>query len=338
MTVLDGLQLYRPCYPQVPRLDARFQGPLYYQAIRSRVHSIYQQFPFDVIHAHFLLFDGYAAVRIGQELGIPVIITVHGTELTMTMPSDTGVKAIFRQSMRAAHRVTFVSSKLARLALSEDLVDADRVAIIPNGIDESAIAAAQANPVPRNSSLRLLSVCNLVPLKNIDLVLEALAQLGPEFTGEYHVVGDGPQRLHLVSLAARLGLAHRVFFHGKKPHAESLAEMAACDVFVVPSAPEGFGIVFAEAMAMAKPVIGCAAEGPADFVRNGENGMLVSARSLPELTSALRQLIANSDLRDRLGAEGRRSVMSRLTWGACAEKYLNLYNSTLERTAEIVSG
>ena len=105
-----------------------------------------------------------------------------------------------------------------------------------------------------------------------------------------------------------LGTGHLVDFLGGVPGPELAGEYARCSVFLLPSRKEGFGLVFLEAMAYAKPIVACAAGGAPEVVPDGECGMLVPANDLLALWESLRRLLADVQLRARLGAQGRRRV------------------------------
>jgi len=171
--------------------------------------------------------------------------------------------------------------------------------------------------------MRVLTVSRLVePEKGIDTVISAIPQLvlqQPRLL--YLVVGDGPERERLEVLALKLGVAPNVAFTGRVTDNTLAAIYQGCDVFVMPSCIEGFGLVFIEAMAAGKPVIGARAGAIPDFVIHGQNGLLVEYGDIEALSHELLTLLSDSHLRKRLGCEARRLVESNYTFERYRERF-----------------
>jgi glycosyltransferase involved in cell wall biosynthesis len=186
---------------------------------------------------------------------------------------------------------------------------------VPNGFDEALVAAGQAaHREPSGGRFEVLSISNLVPGKGVDVNLRALALIRREgIDARYTVVGSGPSRRELLRLADELGVRGSVRFLGRLEPIQVHRELAASDVFSLPSAPEAFGVAHVEAMAHGKPIVGCTDEGPELFCRNGEHGFLVPPRDPEAVAAALRRL-ADAELRLRLGASARARAFSEFTW------------------------
>ena len=141
---------------------------------------------------------------------------------------------------------------------------------------------------------------------------------------ECDIIGQGPERARLESLTRELKISHRVRFHGKRTRTEVAAAMAQCTLFALPSRYEGLGCVYLEAMATAKPVIGCAGQGIEEVIAHGRNGWLIQPDSLPEMTDALADLLSNADRRYRIGQEARRTVLAGFTLAHQADMLLRV--------------
>jgi len=98
----------------------------------------------------------------------------------------------------------------------------------------------------------------------------------------------------------------------------------ACDIFVLPSSPEGFGIVYLEAMAYGKPVIACQGEGISEIIEDGQTGLLVPPHDSAAVAAAIRALLADPERAARIG-EAAREVASQYTWRRNAERLLGIY-------------
>jgi glycosyltransferase involved in cell wall biosynthesis len=182
------------------------------------------------------------------------------------------------------------------------------------------------SPGPESHPSTILSVGNLIPIKDHDLLLRAFAQVSATLHEcRLEIIGDGPERERLVNLANELGVTDRVSFTGRLSR-EAVAEaMRRCTIFALPSSYEGLGCVYLEAMASAKPAIGCVGQGIDEIIESGKNGMLVSPRSLEELSSVLRTLLSNTDLRMRMGSAARTTILQKHTLEHQATQLTELY-------------
>jgi len=156
---------------------------------------------------------------------------------------------------------------------------------------------------------KLLSVSRLAALeryKGIDDVIQAVHLLTQDGVPlEYHVVGDGDDRDRLTAMAQELTPPGVVIFHGRVGDEELKALYSSTDLFVLPSGGEGFGIVFLEAMAYGKPVIGAGAAAPPYVVRPGESGYLVPFNNPVELAKCIRTCIDDPQAATAVGRQGR---------------------------------
>ena len=142
--------------------------------------------------------------------------------------------------------------------------------------------------------------------KNIDLVIKAMPLVIKEIENVFYVVvGDGSDRSRLEQIAKDTGIADRVIFTGKVSSDLLAHYYNICDVFVLPSTNEGFGIVFLEAMYHSKPCIGISTGGIVDIVRHGETGYLAEPNNVEDLVNYLVQLLNDKELQDKIGKAGR---------------------------------
>ena len=127
----------------------------------------------------------------------------------------------------------------------------------------------------------------LIPLKNVDITLQALSALKDTYDFRFDIYGEGEEEQNLKHLAQILGNSDRVNFHGKVPRDEVIAAMGKADCFAMASSPETFGLTYLEAMACGCYTIGSRGEGIDGVMVDGENGKLVAPGSVEELTAAL---------------------------------------------------
>jgi len=213
-----------------------------------------------------------------------------------------------RFGLRCAHTVLYISESTQRFLVEQQGVEPGRTAMLTYGFDPPL--AARVPPSSRVSGRpTLLSVSRLSfgdRYKGIDTTIDALPALidrYPEIC--YVVVGDGDDRPRLAQLARDRGVERYVRFTGEISDAELAEHYEQCDIYVLPSSHEGLGIVYLEAMARGKPVIGVHAGGAPDVVIHEVNGLLVPRGESALVGLALDRLAGNQELCARLGAWGR---------------------------------
>lgn len=215
-----------------------------------------------------------------------------------------------RQNVQRADRVVVPSRYSATVAAEVYGVDPERIAVVPEPIDLGAWRTwlDGATPPPRGRPT-VLAVARMYPRKRLDDLLHAAALLRrriPE--AQVRIVGEGPEHVRLRDLHARLGLGDGVIFLGPVSRGVLAREYAGADCFSLPTIQEGFGIVFAEAMAAGLPIVACRAAAVPEVVDHGVTGLLVPPRSPEALAGALASVLADPGLGARLGQAGRRRV------------------------------
>jgi phosphatidylinositol alpha-1,6-mannosyltransferase len=260
-----------------------------------------------------------------ESAGIPYDVLLHGLELIDHYSRLE--RARQRRYLRRARRIFAVSRATAELALAAG-ADDDRLRLMPPGVDpDSLVPPAPADRARLLGELGLagrrflLSVSALRFRKGIDLAIEAVARLAERHDGvDLCVVGSGPEELALRALAARAGIAGRVHFAGAVDDRAKLALLAECEALVMPNRRlpddiEGFGIVFLEAAALGKPVVGGDNGGVRDAVDHGETGFLVeTGGDAAPVAEALDRLLSSPSLAAAMGRAGRERVMARFRW------------------------
>jgi glycosyltransferase involved in cell wall biosynthesis len=176
-----------------------------------------------------------------------------------------------------------------------------------------------------------VTVAHLVARKRHADVLRALAVLrGRHPTLRYGIIGDGPERIALEGLAARLGISDRVDFHGQLEPAEALAEARRGTLFVMPSTEEAFGVAYIEAMAGGVPAIGCRGEpGPEEIAAAGDGFLLVPPGDIERLTQRIEELLTDPHRLREAGQRARATVAANFTWERCGEETLEAYRQVL---------
>lgn len=298
LEIQQGIRVYHPRYLAVPGLFRRFDGRAMALASFFLVRRLKAQGA-RLIDAHFGYPDGEAAVRLGYWLGLPVTITLRGTEVPHS--KRPALRKRLMRTLKAADRVFSVSDSLRRLALQLGVAD-ERTEVVGNGVD-----TARFQPVDRAEARRkcglaadakiLISVGALVERKGMHRVIDALPALLERHPGlHYLIVGgaspEGDNRAELDAQVRRLGLADRVHFLGALPPDELKWPLSAADVFVLSTRNEGWANVFLEAMACGLPVVTTDVGGNAEVVCRPELGRVVPFGDAAALTAALDEALA----------------------------------------------
>ncbi|MEM7585728.1 MAG: glycosyltransferase [Acidobacteriota bacterium] len=303
---------------------------------------------FDVIHAQGAWPVGLAAPKLARVLATPFLTTLHIQDDSQLYERPAGRK-LYREMLRSTDTMITVGSPMDQFL--DELAFTGRRARIPNGIDprkiQAAIHAAGSAPPPARDWGHVISVSNLWPTKGVACNLLALARLDAAIWQSYTIVGEGPERQSLERLARDLGIAERVVFTGRLSNHEALQHIARADIFALPSWQEAFGVVYLEAMACGKPVIGCRGQGAQDIFDHERQGLLVEPPSAEDkepldqepldqeplvasLTDALERLLTDSSAAREMGEAGRERARE-LTWDTNAERTSALYRQAIER-------
>ena len=320
-------------YPQIPgNLGLSSAGQWLYARLLAHVARLHRENPIDVIHAHSALPCGHAAALLSRHLSIPFIVTLHGLDVFNTCFLG-GVPAEWRRKAsigvyRAARTVICISKRVQRLL--QDGTHHVRSTVVYNGTDTNFFSPSSGEE-SRQEKNEILIVGNLLVGKGHELVLRAINRLGASFPQlQCRIIGEGPDRARFEALARDLGIAQRVRFEGRKSRAEVAAAMRACSVFALPSRYEGLGCVYLEAMACGKPVMACRGQGIDEVIEHGINGWLVPTNGLEELAQGLSTLVRSPELRQRLGASARETILNRLTLSHQAQQLAKIYGEAME--------
>ena len=216
-----------------------------------------------------------------------------------------------RRNTERADRVLVPSHYSAAIAETVYRVAPSRLAIVPEPIDLAEWRRRFAAAGAAAASLRpiVLTVARLYPRKRVDDLLTAAALVRRRIADvQFRIVGDGPEMSRLRALHERLGLGETVVFLGHVDRAALALEYSRARCFCLPTVQEGFGLVFAEAMAAGLPVVACRAAAVPEVVHDGETGILVPPRTPAAIAAALERILGDDGLRKEMGMAGRTRV------------------------------
>ncbi len=311
---------------KVYRRPGAFHGHKYSQAVHlffSLMEISLKERP-RIMHLS-TCYEGYLGLLAHRWLNIPFVIYAHGNEILAALDSKWEKP---RLAMRKAMCV-LANSRYTASLVEKAGVKPEAINIIPLGCDTKKFRPQEPNPMFREMVLGyrgknriILSVGNLVERKGHDMVIKAMPLIlkqMPDTT--YLVVGDGPYKKQLELLVSSLGIEEYVVFTGRVSDEELPDFYSLCDVFAMPSRErldshdvEGFGIVFLEAGASGKAVVGGRSGGVEDAIIDGSTGLLVDPFDIDNIGQTLIELLKNDQLRIRLGKQGLARVQNEFTW------------------------
>jgi glycosyltransferase involved in cell wall biosynthesis len=265
----------------------------------------------------------------GLLAGVPAVLaTVHcvDPDVTMTRPTALQQRLLGRRVSRYIGVSRYVQQKLAR----QLPWPADRIVVVYNGVDPPPPAGAPASTLratlagPQTAPV-VFAASNLFPVKGVDVLIDAAA-LVP--TARFALAGEGPERTALERQIAGLDIGDRVTLLGWREDAGDL--MRAADVFVVPSRGDGLSLSLLEALAVGTPVVITRVGGLPEAIEDGVNGLIVDPDDPPALAAAIRSLLADAAMRERLAAAGQQAFTERFSADAMAAGIEAVYESVLQ--------
>jgi teichuronic acid biosynthesis glycosyltransferase TuaC len=324
----NGLEVTYVRYVSPPRQSSYpAWGAWAAPALGLALRRLRRSFAFDLIHAHNAVPAGDAVRR--SRIGVPLVVSVHGGDVLYTAPrGEAGAQAV-RRTFGAARTVLANSRGIAELA---SFYGAGDVRVVHLGADLPARGRATAGR--RTPTPSLVTVGHLVARKRHGDVMRALAVLSKRHpTLRYVIIGDGPERISLEGLAARLGVTERVEFCGQLAPEQAIERARACTLFVMPSTEEAFGVAYIEAMAGGVPAIGCRGEpGPEEIAAAGDGFVLVPPGDIERLTQRIDELLSDPQRLREAGIRARETVTANFTWARCGEQTVAAYEHVLANT------
>jgi teichuronic acid biosynthesis glycosyltransferase TuaC len=328
--VRDGLEVYHPRYVMLPKVGMTLYGMQMFLSVLPTVKKIRHDFDFDLIDAHYVYPDGFAAVLLGRMLGKPVVVSARGSDINLYAELPL-IRRLLRYTLQRSDKLIAVC-----LALKEAMmrlgIPAEKIAVVPNGVD-----LEKFSPIPKDQARRrlglsqekkiILSVGGLIPRKGFDLLIKALRMVIDEYPGrdlQLVIVGEGTHRKALESLVYALGLEKSVYLPGAVGHQEISLWYSAADLFCLASSREGWPNVLLEALACGTPVVATAVWGVPEIIRSDGIGLLTDRheRAIAATIACALQRSWNSTVLRRY-AEGH-------TWNRVARSVVCTFESAIE--------
>ena len=291
-----------------------FLGSDFVHAVRAR-----RAFEPQIVHAHWWFPNGVVGTWLGKLAHVPLVTTLHGTDVRLARTVGVA-RPLFGHVLKNSAAVTTVSRWLKEE--TEALVPGVHPQVAP-----MPVATDLFEPGNSRDGARLLFVGRLNDQKGADHVLHAMAAMKQR--PSLDVVGDGPNRKALQSLARELGLESRITWHGQVAQSALPALYQRAAAIVVPSVEEGLGLVAVEALLCETPVVAFDSGGLRDIIQHEKTGLLVKAGDRVALANALDELLARDGRGGQLGRAGRLYALSAFAPESAARRYAEIYRQVL---------
>ena len=348
-TIFDGMRVTRYRY-FLPRWESlAYQGGILANLKKNRyryalipffllfqtlaIQKLLRRFPFDLIHAHWIVPQGTCAILASRmhSMVLPILCTSHGGDLYGL--SSRAMMWLKRCVLEKTDAVTTVS-----WAMRDDLdslgVGLEKVHVLPMGVD---LQKRFVPPRQRSETKAILFVGRVVEKKGLRFLIEAMPEiLSKHPNAIMRVAGDGQELSALKNLAYNIGVTDRIQFLGAVPNETLPGLYQTSDVVVFPSVVaaggdrEGFGLVLVEALGCECAVVATDLPAMQDIIKNERSALIVPQRSPQHIVNAVVRLFDDADLRTFLGKTGRCAVENRFDWEIVTKQYAKIYKKIVK--------
>ncbi len=291
-----------------------FDYPPYELALASTMVDVILNHDLDLLHVHYAIPHASAAymakqilIKKGRE--IPVITTLHGTDITL-VGRDKTYEPVVTFSINESDAITAVSHNLKEETFRWFAIEKD-IEVIENFVDNSRynkkpIDAFRKVIAPNDEKI-LIHASNFRKIKRVNDVIQVFANVHQQIPSKLLLVGDGPERRSMEDLVRKLQVQEDVRFLGKQDQIEEI--LLVSDLFILPSEYESFGLAAMEAMAANVPVISSDAGGLPEININGETGYTAAVGDVKTMSECAINLLSNADLLQQFRKNAKAQAM-----------------------------
>ncbi len=314
-----------------------FEHQPYDLALATKMATVMRSEKLDLLHVHYAIPHSISAIlareSIKQKRYVPVITTLHGTDITL-VGADRSYLPITRYGLQQSDGVTAVSKFLKRATI--ETFDFDEIEVIPNFICALHYKRLEGSPLHEelapNGEKLLVHVSNFRAVKRPLDCVEVFAKVKEQGENVRLVmVGDGPERSATYYRAEQLNVKNDVVFVGKQANIADY--LGVSDVFLLPSELESFGLAALEAQACELPVIATRIGGIPEVVNDGETGFLSDVGDTEKMTLDTLTLLRDDEMRRAFGARGRELAVERYSTDKIIPQYISFYEKIVNKAS-----
>jgi N-acetyl-alpha-D-glucosaminyl L-malate synthase BshA len=310
-----------------------FEYVPYDLALATKMVEVFHLVKLDLLHVHYAVphsISGYLAREMVKPERLPVVTTLHGTDITL-VGRDHSYLPITQFGIRQSDGVTAVSHFL-KDATIEGFCPCCDIRVIPNFIDVEQVHRFFSQEIrqrfaPKGERI-LVHLSNFRPVKRIPDVVKIFNLVQKETPAVLLMIGDGVERSNAQYLVSEMGIANRVFFVGMLGMVESY--LSVCDLLLLPSQTESFGVSALEAMACEVPVVASRVGGLPELVRDGETGYLCPVGDVEAMAAAALRILGGGEL-DAFRQAARRRAVEHFSADRVVPMYEGYYREILGR-------
>ena len=278
-----------------------FEYVPYETILASKIVDIVKLNRLDVLHVHYAIPHASAAlmaknILIEQGINIPIVTTLHGTDITL-IGKDPTFEPVVSYSINHSDAVTAVSESLKQDTYKNFNIQKN-IEVIPNFIDFSRFKKHKKDhfkkAIAPNNEFILVHTSNFRKVKRIEDVVKIFKQVHQTLPSKLLLIGDGPERTNIEMLARELGVFDKITFLGKQEQIEEI--LSVCDLFLLTSETESFGLAALEAMACEVPVISTNTGGIPEVNIDGETGFTSQVGDVEGMSKNAIKLLQNEDM------------------------------------------
>jgi N-acetyl-alpha-D-glucosaminyl L-malate synthase BshA len=330
---VPGLSFERVDIPRYPL----FREPQYLLALTNTIVKISRDHRLDIVHAHYAVPHATAAYLADQILSAErdaspprMLTTLHGTDITL-VGSDPSYARVVAFSIEQSHGVTAVSSSLRADTIAALRISRE-IRVIPNFLD---CAVYRRRPVPElraelsagGADRVIVHASNFRPVKRVDAVVEIFRRIRQRVAARLVLIGDGPERDAVEQGIVENGLQDHVRVVGEQH--DLVPWLSAADLFLLPSEQESFGLAALEAMACEVAVVASRVGGLPEIIDDGHTGYLCAPDDIEGMAERGMALLADADLRTRIGRAAAARVQQRFCADLIVPQYEQCYRDVL---------
>lgn len=297
---IDGIHVIGTSGINIPGI----RGLMFKRNAQKALENLIKEVDIDIIHGHYLFPAGAAACDAGSKNNIKTYVTAHGSDMFEMYKKQSFMRPFINKVLKRADVVFAVSNALKKEILSTNVSGIEsKTRLYWNSVDIRKFSKDNKNILESRGKPIILFVGNIIKRKNVNLILEAKKQSNVDY--EVVIVGDGPLLNELKNKVEKENISD-VRFLGSRSDVENI--IPGCDVLVLPSFSESFGLVLIEALACEKPVIGSNVGGISEIITD-DVGLLVDPNDSLTLSDAIDKIIGDDEFRQNLASNARKRAI-----------------------------
>ena len=285
------------------------RGLMFKKNAKKALETLLEKEDIDIIHGHYLFPAGAAAVEVGNDHGIKTYVTAHGSDMFEVYKKQPLMRSTIKNVLKKADCVLAVSNALRHEIIATGVTGiSQKTKLSWNSVDVAKFSVEENNSFKNENGLLdkpiVMFVGNLIKRKNVNSLLEAKKIANSDYY--LVIVGDGPLFKKLNKKVEDENIRD-VIFTGSRNDVENI--IPSCDVLILPSFSESFGLVLIEALACGKPVIGSNVGGITEII-NDDVGLLVNPNKISSIARAIDNVINDDEFRLNLSSKARERAMT----------------------------